>query len=296
MAETYQKTIKGTLGAGMSSLIGSTSNYYILEHKVTSKYHKMGEAQEIIVDYAEIGRDWDCAIRFDESFNTVSRKHAAIIKKDGNWKLVQLSQTNSTFLNGHKVENEWYLQNGDEIQLSINGPKLGFIIPEANTGKTSMNLTHRLSLFGKQALRPYRNAVIILGIVLLLVVGGGVGYGIYAKKQADAVAADAAVKQAELEQQLLDTQTQLLEQTEQLIMLTQQLDSTQQEAMEARIKALKAEAQSAKDQKALKQVSESLRDLQDQVQQMKDAKEQVEEQDNEQKVKEAMDYINSYGQ
>ena len=288
MAETYKKTIKGTLGAGMSSLFGDTSNYYILEHKVTSKYHKTGEAQEIIVDYAEIGRDWDCAIRFDETFNTVSRKHAAIVKKDDNWKLVQLSETNSTFLNGHKVENEWYLQNGDEIQLSINGPKLGFIIPDANSKKGTMNLTHRMSLFGKQALRPYRNAVIIIGVILLLVIGGGVGYGIYVKKQSDA----AAAKQAELEQQLLDAQTLLIEQTEQLITLTQQLDSTQQDAMEAKIKALKAEAQSAKDQKALNTVSKSLKDLQQQVQQMKDEKEQEEER----KIQEAMDYINSYGQ
>ena len=214
MSETYKKTVKGTLGAGMSSLFGGASNYYVLEHKVSSKYHKQGEAQEIIVDYAEIGRDRDCAVRFDESFNTVSRKHAAIVKKDDNWKLIQLSQTNSTFLNGHKVADEWYLQNGDEIQLSVNGPKLGFIIPPATGKKTTMNLTHRLSLFRQQALRPYRNAVIIIGVILLLVIGGGVGYGIYLKKQADAAAAAAAAKQFELEQQLIDAQNKLITQTD----------------------------------------------------------------------------------
>lgn len=291
MAETYQKTVKGTLGAGVNSLLGDSPKYYILEHKVSSKYHKMGESQEIIVDYAEIGREWDCTIRFDESFNTVSRRHAAIVRKDGNWKLVQLSQTNSTFLNGHKVDDEWYLQNGDEIQLSVNGPKLGFIISETKAGKTTMNFAHRLTLFGQQALRPYRNAVIAIGIILLLVIGGGVGYGVYVKRQADAAAETAAANQAELEQQLLDTQTQLLEQTEQLVTLTQQLDSTQQDAMEARIKALKAEAQSAKDQKALSAVSKSLLELQQQVQQMKEGNEQEEER----KLQEAIDYINNYG-
>ena len=161
MSETYKKTVKGTLGAGMSSLFGGASNYYVLEHKVSSKYHKLGEAQEIIVDYAEIGRDRNCAVRFDESFNTVSRKHAAIVKKDDNWKLVQLSQTNSTFLNGHKVADEWYLQNGDEIQLSVNGPKLGFIIPQSTGKKTSMNLTHRLSLFKHIVLDPDDRAGVI---------------------------------------------------------------------------------------------------------------------------------------
>lgn len=288
MAETYQKTVKGTLGAGVNSLLGDSPKYYILEHKVSSKYHKMGESQEIIVDYAEIGREWDCTIRFDESFNTVSRRHAAIVRKDGNWKLVQLSQTNSTFLNGHKVDDEWYLQNGDEIQLSVNGPKLGFIIPETKAGKTTMNFAHRLTLFGQQALRPYRNAVIAIGIILLLVIGGGVGYGLYAKNRADAAQTAAAAKQAELEQQLLEAQQQLIDQTEQLISLTQQLDSTQQDAVEAKIKALKAEAQSAKDQKTLNEVSKSLKDLQQQVKQLKEG-EMEEEKD---ELQESLDYFN----
>ena len=287
MSETYKKTVKGTLGAGMSSLFGGVSNYYVLEHKVSSKYHKLGEAQEIIVDYAEIGRDRDCAVRFDESFDTVSRKHAAIVKKEGNWKLVQLSQTNSTFLNGHKVADEWYLQNGDEIQISVNGPKLGFIIPQATGKKTSINLTHRLTLFRQQALRPYRNAVIIIGVILLLVIGGGIGYGIYMKKQADAAAAAASAKQADLEQQLIDAQNELIIQTEQLITLSQQLDSTQQKVLEAETEALRAAARTARDQKALSQLTEQYNDLQQQVQQMLDEKRQKEEQE----LHEAVDYF-----
>ena len=258
-----------------------------MEHKVSSKYHKQGEAQEIIVDYAEIGRDRDCAVRFDESFNTVSRKHAAIVKKDDNWKLIQLSQTNSTFLNGHKVADEWYLQNGDEIQLSVNGPKLGFIIPPATGKKTTMNLTHRLSLFRQQALRPYRNAVIIIGVILLLVIGGGVGYGIYLKKQADAAAAAAAAKQFELEQQLIDAQNKLITQTEQLMALTQQLDSTQQRAIDAEAAALIAAARIARDERALSQLTEQCNDLQQEVQQMLDEKRQKEDQE----LQEAVEYF-----
>lgn len=146
--------------------------YYILEHKVSSKYHKAGESQEIIVDNIEIGRDPHCQVRFDESFKTVSRHHAAIVRDGDMWKLVQISKTNSTFLNGHPVKTEWYLQNGDEIQLSVNGPKLGFIIP---TGKKStvgsIGLTRRLSLFRQQALRPYKTALTVLSCVLVLAVG-----------------------------------------------------------------------------------------------------------------------------
>lgn len=290
MSETYKKTVKGTLGAGVSSLFGGAANYYVLEHKVSSKYHKLGEAQEIIVDYAEIGRDKDCAVRFDESFDTVSRHHAAIVKKDDNWKLIQLSQTNSTFLNGHKVADEWYLQNGDEIQLSINGPKLGFIIPQTTGKNTVMNLTRRLTLFRQQALRPYRNAVIAIGVILLLVIGGGICYGVYMKKQADKAATEAAAKQAELEQKLIETQTQLIEQTEQLIELTHQLDSTQQKMCEADARALKAELDAANNQKDLSKLTGKYKTLQQQVQQMIDEKRQEEER----KLQESIDYINSY--
>ncbi|MDR2130910.1 MAG: FHA domain-containing protein [Odoribacteraceae bacterium] len=176
--QSYNRSLAGSLGAGMGSLFGGTGkHYYILEHKITTKYHKAGETQEIIIDQIELGRDPKCQVRFDEAFGTVSRRHAAIVKAGENWKLVQLSQTNSTFLNGKKIEKEWYLQSGDEIQLSVNGPKLGFIIP---TGKKatvgSIGLSRRLNLFRQQALRPYKQAITALSIVLLLAIGGGFGW------------------------------------------------------------------------------------------------------------------------
>lgn len=176
----YKRSFAGSVGAGMGSLFNASGRkYFILEHKVSSQYHKAGESQQIIVDQIEIGRDAKCQVRFDESFTTVSRRHAAIVRDGDNWKLVQLSQTNTTFLNGHPVKNEWYLQNGDEIQLSVNGPKLGFIIPsgEKSTVK-SINLTARMNLFAQQALRPYKTAVVALAVILLLSLCGG-GYGIW---------------------------------------------------------------------------------------------------------------------
>ncbi|MGM9705017.1 MAG: FHA domain-containing protein [Prevotella sp.] len=172
--KAYKKTLSGSIGAGMGSLFApGGKKYYILEHKVTSKYHRAGESQEIIVDNIELGRDSHCQVRFDETFRTVSRRHAAIVKDGDMWKLVQLSKTNTTFLNGRPVKDEWYLQNGDEIQLSVNGPKMGFITP---TGKKStvgsIGLTRRLSLFRQQALRPYKTAITVLSCVLVLAVGG----------------------------------------------------------------------------------------------------------------------------
>lgn len=177
MAQTtcYKRSLAGSVGSGMKSVFGDKDRrFYILEHKVSSKYHKAGESQRIIVDEIELGRDPRCQVRFDEQFITVSRRHAAIVRDGGNWKLIQLSRTNSTYLNGHKIENEWYLQNGDEIQLATNGPKLGFIIPAGDKGLVkSIGMTARLSLFRQQALRPYKTAVSILAACL--VIGCGIG-------------------------------------------------------------------------------------------------------------------------
>lgn len=172
--QPYRRSLSGSIGAGMKSVFnGGGRTYYMLVHKVSSKYHKAGESQPIIVDQIEIGRDSKCQVRFDESFPTVSRRHAAIEKDGDKWKLVQLSTTNSTYLNGQKVHKEWYLQNGDEIQLSTNGPKLGFVVPEGERGKvSSIGLTARLNLFRQQALRPYKTALTVMASVLVLVIAG----------------------------------------------------------------------------------------------------------------------------
>ena len=170
----YRSTLSGSIGAGMGSVFSPNSRkYFILEHKVSSKYHRAGEAQEIIVNQIELGRDSRCQVRFDDSFSTVSRHHAAIVKDDDNWKLIQISKTNTTLLNGRPVKTEWYLQNGDEIQLSVNGPKLGFIISSGRKATVgSIGLTRRLSLFRQQALRPYKQAIATLSCILFLAVSG----------------------------------------------------------------------------------------------------------------------------
>lgn len=176
----YKRTLRGSVGAGVSALFnGNGRRYYILEHKDASKYHKAGESQKIIVDQVELGRDGSCQVRFDDTFSTVSRRHAAIIKDGECWKLVQLSKTNSTFLNGRPIENEWYLENGDEIQLSVGGPRMGFIVPAGKQSLvSSIKMTERLELFRKQALRPYKTAIAVLFTIIILLSCGG-GYKIY---------------------------------------------------------------------------------------------------------------------
>lgn len=177
--QRYRKSMSGSVGAGMKSLFGGSGRrFFVLEHKVTSKYHRVGEEQQIIVDQIEIGRDSKCAVRLvgrqpdDPMFSIVSRKHAAIQREGDNWVLVHLSNTNSTFLNGKKFSHtgqKWYLQNGDEIQIAENGPKLCFKTPQGDKGLVkSIGLTARMSLFRQQALRPYKTAIASLACVLVL--------------------------------------------------------------------------------------------------------------------------------
>lgn len=187
--QPFRRSLAGSVGAGVKSVIGGDGRrYFVLEHEVSSKYYKAGEEQQIIVDQVEIGRDPNCAVRLegndpnDKMFQIVSRKHAGIQKEGDNWVLVHLSNTNSTFLNGRRMSTpgqKWYLQNGDEIQIAESGPKMVFKIPQGKKGLvSSIGLSARFSLFRKQALRPYKKAIAAMGCLLVLLSVGG-GYAIY---------------------------------------------------------------------------------------------------------------------
>ncbi len=192
MENNYKRTLAGTVGAGMGTIFNASGRrFYILEHKTESKYHHAGESQKIIVDQIELGRDSSCQVRFDESFETVSRRHAAIVRDGENWKLISLSQTNATLVNGQAITGEWHLNSGDEIRLSSRGPVMGFIVPQGKQSMVnSIGLTERMNLFRKQALRPYKTAITLLAILLVLAVAGLVAWNLYQAKQYEEKLAD----------------------------------------------------------------------------------------------------------
>ena len=164
----------------MASVFNASGRqYYILEHKTESLYHHAGESQKIIVDQIELGRDSACQVRFDESFETVSRRHAAIVKDGDGWKIISLSQTNPTFVNGVPIQGEWKLSSGDEIRLSSRGPLMGFIVPQGKQSMvSSIGMTERLSLFRQQALRPYKTALWVMAVVLVVAICGLVTWNV----------------------------------------------------------------------------------------------------------------------
>lgn len=212
MKETYKKTLAGSIGAGFGAIFNASGRgYYVIEHKTDSQYHRVGETQKIIIDQIEIGRDSDCLVRYDESCNTVSRKHAAIMKEQDGWVLISLSKTNGTYVNGQRIEDKYKLNSGDEIRFSSHGPVVGFIIPPNGQNLVkSIGMTERLNLFRRQALAPYKRAITILCIVLVLAVGGLVYYNISQDKRNKSVISE-QMEMIRREQMMIDSLTHVSE-------------------------------------------------------------------------------------
>lgn len=154
---------------GLKILGGADVPIYTLQHLTNTDNHPAGSYEKIVVPYVEVGRDKTCVIQFDDACNTVSRKHAAIERKGKDIFIRNLSETNPTLINGRPVAEQWYLTNGDEIQLSLEGPKLLFNI--SATGTAKLGLTNRMNLVIKQAVKPYKNAFLSLLFLLMASIG-----------------------------------------------------------------------------------------------------------------------------
>jgi len=211
METNYKRTVAGSVGAGMASVFNASGRqYYILEHKTESLYHHAGESQKIIVDQVELGRDSSCQVRFDESFETVSRRHAAIVKEGDGWKIVTLSQTNPTLVNGQPIPGEVKLNSGDEIRLSSKGPLMGFIVPQGKQSLvSSIGMTERLSLFRQQALRPYKTALWTMALILVLAVGGLITWNVLQSKKFDEELKSKQEQIKEVQEALIESDAQI---------------------------------------------------------------------------------------
>lgn len=153
------------VGTGLKMVSGTDVPAYTLEFLTKSEKHPQNTSQTIVVPYVELGRDGNCVVTFGKDTPMVSKKHAAIERRGPETVLKQLSQTNQTFINGRPVVKEWFLTNGDEIQLSANGPRIRYLTTAAKT--STIGLSKRIQLFAQQSLRPYRRALITLLVLFL---------------------------------------------------------------------------------------------------------------------------------
>ncbi|MBI1185417.1 FHA domain-containing protein [bacterium] len=160
-----------SLTTGMKILGGANIPTYTLEYLTSTAKHKQGSYETIVVPYIELGRDKKCGVEFGDDTPTVSRRHCAIERKGEETFIVNLSTSNPTLVNGRPVNEKFFLNNGDEIQLSMEGPKLRF--NTTKTGTAKMGFTNKMNLVMKQAIKPYKTAAIAFLVALLVLAGGG---------------------------------------------------------------------------------------------------------------------------
>jgi hypothetical protein len=182
--------------------------------------------------------------------------------KDGdNWRLNQLSQKNTTFLNGKAIQDSLYLQSGDEIQLAVNGPKLIFKIP---TETTEFKFSQRLSSFKEQVIRPYQTAFIAVCCVIVLLIAGGIAAGVIMKQQSDNISRLEQLN-AQQREQIDSLYTQLMQTNEQLEQTAIRADAAQQEAIKAKSLAFKEKAERIKSQKNVQEVQTQMQQLREEM-------------------------------
>jgi FHA domain len=75
---------------------------------------RVGESFALDGDRITIGRRPDCAVFLDDV--TVSRDHALIVRRGGDWHLDDLGSLNGTYVNRHRIETH-RLADGDELQV-----------------------------------------------------------------------------------------------------------------------------------------------------------------------------------
>ena len=149
------------------------SNFSLYFLDATSS-KRAGEEQSFFMPNIVIGRGAKCHVKYGDNYSTVSREHASI-SSDGKSHFLNHnpSAKNPTFVNGRPISGTHMLQSGDEIQFSHNGPKARFV--SSNQVKSStIGVTSRIGSAVGQALKPYKTAVRILGVLLVgsLVMGG----------------------------------------------------------------------------------------------------------------------------
>ena len=169
-----------TFKTGMTVLTGGNVPAYTLEYLAPARRKNTGDFETIVIPYIEIGRAGNCNVQYGDESSTVSRRHAAIERRGSEFYLIHLSQTNPSLLNGNPVPDEASLNNGDEIQLSMEGPKLRFNTTPSGTAK--MGYTKKINLLIKQSAKQYQRAMISLIIVLVVVCLAG-GWFIYSQNK-----------------------------------------------------------------------------------------------------------------
>lgn len=211
-----------SLTAGMKILGGANLPTYTLEYLTPTAKHAQGTYETIVIPYIELGRSSKCGVKFGDDTPTVSRQHCAIERKGDVATLINLSKSNPTFVNGQPVTDRRVLNNGDEIQLSTDGPKLRYNTTKAGTAK--IGFTNKMNLVMQQAIKPYKTAAIaISSLFLVAVIGAAIAIG--QLKSENVVITEKLEEQAEITSKQADSLAKLNEANNALAEVLKNTDS-----------------------------------------------------------------------
>jgi ABC transport system ATP-binding/permease protein len=87
------------------------------------------ERIQVTKDVTLLGRDPATDVAIEASAAVVSRRHAEIQRRDGQFVLVDKGSFNGTLLNDQRITTPTPLYDGDRIQLGMGGPILRFVDP-----------------------------------------------------------------------------------------------------------------------------------------------------------------------
>ncbi|HEX8707096.1 MAG TPA: FHA domain-containing protein, partial [Pyrinomonadaceae bacterium] len=109
-----------------------------------------GSIERILMtkDVMRLGRDPGMEVAIEASSAVVSRRHAEVQRRDGQFVLVDLGSFNGTLLNEQRITSPTPLYHDDRIQLGLGGPVLRFVDPSRpapagaqNTGQRSVAIS-----------------------------------------------------------------------------------------------------------------------------------------------------------
>lgn len=192
-----KKSMRQTMMQGLKALGGTDVPNYTLLFLSPTKSKLTGDYETIVVPYIELGRSSKCVIQYGENNPTVSRVHGSIQWNGGDVYYKHLG-TNPSLLNGNPIQNSVRLNNGDEIQLSYEGPKFRYNTSAAKT--STFKFTQRMALFTQQALKPYKT--IVIGLASLLVLGSA--FAAYMFKKQDGAITEQSAKIVESNNKIID--------------------------------------------------------------------------------------------
>lgn len=106
------------------------------------------ERIQLTKDVTRLGREPGMEVPLEAAAAVVSRRHAEIQRRDGQYTLVDLGSFNGTLLNDQRITSPTPLYDNDRIQLGMGGPILRFIDPAhpapagaQNTGQRSVAIS-----------------------------------------------------------------------------------------------------------------------------------------------------------